>query len=52
MSITYSSTDGENVKQFTEEITFKYMVDGNKFFIVESVSTTSNGAYDRVWILE
>lgn len=28
------------------------MVEGNKFYIVENINTTSNGQYDRIWILE
>lgn len=50
--INYNSSDPASKAAMMEKTTFKYMVEGSKFYIIENASSPMLGKYNRVWILE
>lgn len=50
--VNYNSSDPASKAAMMEKTTFKYMVEGSKFYIIENASSPMLGKYHRVWILE
>ena len=50
--VNYNSADPASKAAMMEKTTFKYMVEGSKFYIIENASSPMLGKYNRVWILE
>jgi len=50
--INYLSSNPNSLASLMEKVIFKYMVEDNKFYIIEYASSPVLGKYNRVWILE
>ena len=50
--VNYNSSNPGSSAALMEKTTFKYMVDGSKFYIIENAFAPILGKYHRVWILE
>jgi hypothetical protein len=51
VKVSYKSSD-PIYPGYLEEIKVKYMINKNKFYIMESVHSPTLGNYERVWILD
>ena len=50
--INYNHSDPNSTAGLMEKISFKYMADEDKFYIIEYANSPILGKYNRVWILE